>query len=150
MEKTSEENMFELQKLPEWMKQFIPVLTDGGYKTEEELVEKFTNVKSWEMAVIVTLNSRINMLKDLQEQGLLKVSIKKPIMEVQLGEIFKIYPNQERYFTKKTTNELEGFISVYEYMGGTGFSSSWLGERSPCHSDIEVEVVPSLPEKFYK
>ena len=71
-------------------------------------------------------------------------------MEVQLGEIFKVYPNQERYFIKKTTNELEGFITIQEYLGGKGFSSSWLGEQDPCHSDIEVEVVPALPETFYK
>ena len=66
--------MFELREIPKWMEQFIPQLTDGAYTTKEELVTRCANPKSWEMATIVSLNSRMAMLETLYVAGLLKVS----------------------------------------------------------------------------
>lgn len=147
--------MFTIQKIPHWMKPFISVLTDGAYTTIEELTQRCDEAKSWEAGTVVVLNQRINLLASLREKGLLKVNIKKPITEVHMGEIFKIYEGQERYFTLSSTKIWEEngshYISIREYTGGTGhhMSSAWLLQEDRCHADIEVEVVPALPEAFH-
>ena len=144
--------MLELKSIPSWMEHFIGSITDGVHQTKESLLAEVNNIPNEMLghSVISGLNVRIELFEKLKNEGILKLPTSKHIMQVQMGEIFKVYPDQERYYTKDSTVEKDGFVMLREYMGGIGFSSTWLGDADKCHSDIEVIVVPMLPMKFNK
>jgi hypothetical protein len=112
------------------MEPFIGSITDGAHQTKESLLAEVKNIPNEMLghSVISGLNSRIDLFEKLKKEGILKLPSRKQIMEVQPGEIFKVYENRERYFIKDNTKEEDGYVMLREYMGGKGFQSTWLGQ----------------------
>lgn len=141
-----------LLNIPSWMEPIILQLTGGNYTSIEQLKKDCDDVENGPFhGMVGAINSIINTVEALHQLNLLKISSRKPISEVQMGEVFKIYENQERYFIKDSTNIKEGnMYSIRELHGGKGFVASWLSAEDKCHADIDVLVVPNLPSELYK
>ena len=135
------------KEVPEWIEQFISALTGGFYNTIDEIMKDESGVDSM---FHYNLFNSIEQLVKFHKIGIIKAQEIKPITEVSIGQIFKIYHDQERYYQLNSTKVDNEMIQVREFMGGrgNGFSSSWLGQSDNCHADIEVMIVSSLPDKF--
>ena len=138
-------------EIPSWMDAILGPLTGGTYTSSTKLMEDFDTLSDTEPELVAMMDVIISTAKRFDEIGLIKRPIKKHITEVRLGEIFKIYPDQERYFTLQSSKIEEGMITVREFSGGKGYNmgSTWLGEPDSCHADIEVIVVPELPVVYH-
>jgi len=145
-----------IKEIPQWMEKLIPTLSGGAYKTKSELLSDEKENLHFNPERVRAINSRIDMLISLKQQGFLNENGSSTGMryidEVKIGEIFKIYPDQEYYYVLQSTEILGDRIWVREFRGGkgNGMASAWLGEPMECHADIEVLVVEKPSEKLLK
>jgi hypothetical protein len=137
-----------LLEIPIWMEGMILRATGGEYESVEKLKNDSKKLADSEPDLIERINIMIEVILLLDSLGHIRRVSKKQISDVLMGEIFKIYPEQERYYIKSSTENVDGFYRVREFQGGRGFKSIRLSEPGYCHDDIEVTIVPSFPEVF--
>lgn len=139
--------MTKLIPIPAWMEPIILQLSGGEYTSVEVMRQDIETTSKVDPSYIGIMNTMIGTIRALDEFGHIKRNQEKPLQDIKMGEIFKINPEQERYFTKDATNIKENnMYAVREFHGGSGRGSSWLGAPSQCRIDINVIVVPQLPE----